>query len=64
MEEVNFDMLRKNKPYKKNKSKIELIESDFDPQTIYVGAKSANNNAKLRIYNKKEEILHGRKRKS
>lgn len=64
MDGVNLDMLDQEKPYRKNRSKVQSIVNEHETKTIYVGAKSSNNNAKLRIYDKLEEILNGRKRNS
>lgn len=47
----------KEKPYKRNNSKITDISKDFHAQTLYVGAKSKNVKVHLRIYDKKEEQL-------
>lgn len=47
----------KEKKYKKNNSKISDISSGFDAETIYVGSKSRNTNALLRIYDKKKGTI-------
>jgi hypothetical protein len=47
----------KEKPYKKNSSKVSDISKNFNAQTLYVGAKSKNVKVHLRIYDKKEEQL-------
>jgi len=47
----------KEKPYRKNNSKISDISKNFNAQTLYVGAKSKNVKVHLRIYDKKEEQL-------
>lgn len=47
----------KEKKYRKNNSMISDISSNFDAETIYVGSKSRNTNALLRIYDKKREQL-------
>ncbi len=47
----------KEKPYKKNNSKVTDVSKDFQSQTIYIGAKSRNTKVHLRIYDKKEEQL-------
>lgn len=47
----------KKKPYKKNKSMLSDVSKDFQAQTLYIGAKSRNTKALLRIYDKKAEQL-------
>lgn len=47
----------KEKPYKKNNSKVSDISKNFKAQTLYVGTKSKNVKVHLRIYDKKEEQL-------
>jgi len=47
----------KEKPYKKNNSNVSDISKDFQAQTLYIGAKSRNTKALLRIYDKKAEQL-------
>lgn len=47
----------KEKPYKKNNSKVSDVSNDFQAQTLYIGAKSRNTKALLRIYDKKAEQL-------
>lgn len=47
----------KEKPYRKNNSKVSDISKDFQAQTLYIGAKSRNTKVHLRIYDKKEEQL-------
>ena len=47
----------KERPYKRNNSKVSDISKDFQAQTLYVGAKSRNTKALLRIYDKKAEQL-------
>lgn len=63
MDGVNLGMLSQEKPYRKNRSKVQSIVNEHEAKTIYVGAKSSNNNAKLRIYDKKDEVLNGRQAK-
>ncbi len=62
MENTNNYLLKvindnKEKPYKKNNSKVSDISKNFNAQTLYVGAKSKNVKVHLRIYDKKEEQL-------
>lgn len=47
----------KERPYKRNNSKVSDISKDFQAQTLYIGAKSRNTKALLRIYDKKAEQL-------
>ena len=47
----------KEKPYKKNNSKLTDVSKDFQAQTLYIGAKGRNTKVHLRIYDKKEEQL-------
>ncbi|WP_303984682.1 hypothetical protein [Niallia circulans] len=47
----------REKPYKKNSSKVSDISKDFQAQTLYIGAKGQNTKVHLRIYDKKEEQL-------
>lgn len=47
----------KEKPYRKNNSKINDISNNFQAQTLYIGAKGRNTKVHLRIYDKKEEQL-------
>lgn len=47
----------KEKPYKRNNSKISDISKNFHAQTLYVGSKGKNVKVHLRIYDKKEEQL-------
>ncbi|MBB6450821.1 hypothetical protein HNR44_002811 [Geomicrobium halophilum] len=47
----------KEKPYKKNNSKLSDVSKDFQAQTLYIGAKGRNTKVHLRIYDKKEEQL-------
>jgi len=47
----------KEKPYKRNNSKVSDISQNFHAQTLYVGAKGKNVKVHLRIYDKKEEQL-------
>lgn len=47
----------KEKPYKKNNSKISDVSTDFQAQTLYIGAKGRNTKVHLRIYDKKAEQL-------
>lgn len=47
----------KEKPYKRNNSKVSDVSKNFQAQTLYVGAKSRNTKVHLRIYDKKEEQL-------
>lgn len=47
----------KEKPYRKNTSKVSDISKNFQAQTLYIGAKSRNTKVHLRIYDKKEEQL-------
>ena len=47
----------KEKPYKRNNSKVTDVSKDFQAQTLYIGARSRNTKVHLRIYDKKEEQL-------
>ncbi|OIX92495.1 hypothetical protein BFN02_12640 [Staphylococcus equorum] len=47
----------KEKPYKRNNSKVSDVSKNFQAQTLYIGAKSRNTKVHLRIYDKKEEQL-------
>src|SRR5699024_7716802 len=47
----------KEKPYKRNNSKVSDVSKNFQAQTLYVGAKSRNTKENLRIYDKKEEQI-------
>lgn len=47
----------KEKPYKRNLSKVSDISKNFNAQTLYVGARGKNVKVHLRIYDKKEEQL-------
>ena len=47
----------KEKPYKRNNSKVSDVSKNFQAQTLYFGAKSRNTKVHLRIYDKKEEQL-------
>ncbi|MFL2072143.1 hypothetical protein ACEN32_07530 [Marinilactibacillus psychrotolerans] len=46
---------KKQQKFKKNQSSIRDVSKDFNAQTLYVGKRSENNNAILRIYDKKAE---------
>lgn len=50
-------IIRENqkKPYRKNNSKLSDISKSFNAETIYIGSKSRNTNAHIRIYDKKKE---------
>lgn len=61
MAEARLDTdMDKEKKFKKNQSTISDVSKDFIAETIYIGKRSANNNAMLRIYDKKAEQLGGR----
>ncbi|MEB6452228.1 hypothetical protein [Enterococcus faecalis] len=47
----------KNKPFRKNKSQVSDVSKNFNAETLYVGSRSRNTNAYLRIYDKKKEQL-------
>ncbi|EOB3452550.1 hypothetical protein ACIJEI_002348 [Enterococcus hirae] len=47
----------KNKPFRKNKSQVSDVSKNFNAETLYVGSRSRNTNAHLRIYDKKKEQL-------
>ena len=47
----------KEKPYKRNNSKVSDVSKNFQAQTLYFVAKSRNTKVHLRIYDKKEEQL-------
>lgn len=49
--------MSKEKTFKKNQSTIRDVSKSFIAETIYIGKRSANNNAMLRIYDKKNEQL-------
>lgn len=45
-----------NKPYPRNRSKIQDVSNDFNAETVYIGAKRSKNvKIGLRIYDKKKE---------
>lgn len=50
-------MNNKPKKFKKNQSTIRDVSKNFHAETIYIGKRSQNNNAMLRIYDKKAEQL-------
>lgn len=52
--------MSKKKKLKKNQSKISDISINFNAETIYVGKRGENNNAMLRIYDKKAEQIGGK----
>ena len=43
------------KPYPKNRSKIYDVSTDFNAETIYIGARTRNTRILLRVYDKKKE---------
>lgn len=60
---ANLDMrLKQDKKYKRNQSKLNKVyfKGDDTVSSFYIG--SPKSDSKLRVYDKKEEILHGRKR--
>ena len=48
----------KEKPYKRNNSKVTDVSKDFQAQTLYIGARSRNTKVHLRIYDKKRNNCH------
>lgn len=52
--------MSKPKKFKRNQSTISDISNDFIAETIYIGKRSQNNNAMLRIYDKKAEQMGGK----
>lgn len=57
LEKVIEDM--KNKPYRKNHSKIHDISNSFKAETLYIGTRKRNTKLLLRIYDKKKEQVGG-----
>lgn len=47
----------KEKPYKRNTSKVSDVSKNFQAETLYIGARSRNTKVHLRIYDKKAEQL-------
>ena len=53
-------MSKNSKKFKKNQSTIRDVSKNFIAETIYIGKRSQNNNAMLRIHDKKAEQLGGK----